>query len=515
MSGDRRRYLAYEVLRLRRRGRSLREIATALSISRRTVRRLLDEARQRREEGESAARREIPVPVPRGSSLDQHQERIKEWIEEFGRKLTAVRCLEMLKQHGFTGSYTIVRQRLKKLRLELIPPRPTATEVVTAPGQRGEFDWSPYKLDGRIRVELFHVVLRWSRTPALFAAQDTLQTTTFRFLRQAFEEWGGVPEEMLTDSMPGVVDRWELDQPVLNLRYIDFAAHYGFTALIAPRRCPKWKAVCERRFRHHEENLLSGRNLRSFAEYLEVLAWWKREKVLKRPHPETGRPIAEMFELERSELQPLPGHPYDTRDVCVRLVDDYQRTRFETNHYPVPAPVGSLVYLLADVDRIEISDPQARRLIVHQRLPAGARRKLPAINAKRVRYDLDELEERVGRWGEVAAAFAAGVRAKRRYAGPELVRLLSLVAHWSADDIVAALSHAMAYGCYEVIRVTRILELRYTPRTFEDRIAESTRRRIREVMKDHPVSGRPLDSWASLETGDRTRKGDRDDQEEE
>ena len=181
----------------------------------------------------------------------------------------------------------------------------------------------------------------------------------------------------------------------------------------------------------------------------------------------------------------------------------------------MPAPVGSLVYLLADVDRIEICDPQARRLIVHQRLPAGARQKLPPLHAKRVRYDLDELEERVGRWGDVAAAFAAGVREKRRYAGPELVRLLSLVAHWSADDIVAALSHAMAYGCYEVVRVTRILELRYTPRTFEDRIACATRRRIREVMKDHPVSGRPLDSWASLKTGDRTREGDRDDHQEE
>ncbi len=246
-----------------------------------------------------------------------------------------------------------------------------------------------------------------------------------------------------------------------------------------------------------------------------MLSWWKREKVLKRPHPETGRPIAEMFERERAELQPLPGHPYDTRDVCVRLVDDYQRVRFETNHYPVPAAVGSLVYLLADVDRIEICDPQARRLIVHQRLVAGARQKLPAINAKRVRYDLDELEQRVGQWGEVAAAFAAGVREKRRYAGPELVRLLSLVANWSADDIVAALSHAMHYGCYEVLRVTRILELRYTPRTFEDRIAESTRRRIREVMKEHPVSRRPLDSWASLESGDRTEEGDGDDQEEE
>jgi hypothetical protein len=234
---------------------------------------------------------------------------------------------------------------------------------------------------------------------------------------------------------------------------------------------------------------------------VEAAASRDREKVWKRPHPETGRPIAEMFELERAQLMPLPGHPYDTRDVGVRLVDDYQRVGFDTNHYPAPAPVGSLVYVLADVERIEICDEKARRLIEHERLPAGAHIKLPQIHAKRVRYDLDELCERVGRWGDEAAAFAAGVRKRRRYAGPELVRLLSLIAHWSADDIVAAVEHALAYGCYEVARVMRILELRYTPRGLADRIAEATRRRIRDVMEDHRVTGRPLTSWETLNPG--------------
>lgn len=514
MRDDRRKYLTYEVARLSRRGRSQRQIATALGIGRRLVKSLLMEIDERRANGESAIDREIHVPVPRGSKLDEYEDRIRAWLKKSKRKLTAVRCHEKLIDCGFTGGYTIVRERLKELRLEIVPPTPTATDVVTAPGQRGEFDWSPYKLEGDIRVELFHAVSRWSRAPALFAAQNTRQTTIFLFLRQAFEEWEGVPEEMMTDSMPGVVDRWELDQPVLNLRYVDFAAHYDYTALIAPRACPKWKAICERRYRHHEENLLSGRNITSFSEYLDVLDWWKREKVWKRPHPETGRPIEEMFELERDQLKPLPGHPYDTRDVGVRLVDDYQRVRFETNHYPVPAPVGSLVYVLADVERIEICDGKARRLIEHERLPAGGRVKLPQIHTKRVRYDLDELCERVGRWGEAATAFAAGVRKRRRYAGPELVRLLSLVAHWSADDIVAALEHALAYGCYEVLRVMRILELRYSPRGFVDRIAEATRRRIQDVMEDHPVTGRPLDSWETLNPRDPGEEEGDDDEEE-
>ncbi|MFQ5600467.1 MAG: IS21 family transposase, partial [Candidatus Krumholzibacteriia bacterium] len=441
--------------------------------------------------------------APKASKLDGFEDAMRRWLEQ-DPKLTAVRCLEKLRDQGFDGAYTIVRQRLRALRREVQPPAPTATPVETAPGQRGEFDWSPYRLAGGVKVQLFHAVLRWSRGPSLAAATNTRQTTTLRLLRTAMEELGGVPEEWLTDSMPGFVDRWELDEPILNARYVDFAAHYDFRALIGARGCAKAKAVAERRFRHHENNLLVGRRIHSFEEYARLLAWWKVEKVLKRPHPETGRPIAEMVALERAHLKPLPARPYDTRDVAVRLVDDYQRVRFDTNHYPVPAPVGSRIYVCADTERIEMCDHQARRLIEHERLPTGARIKLPPLHAKRVRYDLDELGERVGLWGEVAAAFAAGVRRARRYPGPELVRVLQLNVNWSADDIVAAMEHAINYRCYEVGKLGRILEARFTPRRFEDVIAESTRARIHEVMKAHPVTPRPLASYETLEKGDRS-----------
>ena len=133
----------------------------------------------------------------------------------------------------------------------------------------------------------------------------------------------------------------------------------------------------------------------------------------------------------------------------------------------------------------------------------GARVKLPPLHAGRMRYDLDELEARVGRWGETAATFAAGVRRARRYPGPALARLLQLPIDWSADDIVAAMEHAIQYRCYEVSKLERILEARFTPRRLEDQIADATRARIQSVMEAHPVSQRPLASYETLATGDR------------
>ncbi|MGE3376562.1 MAG: IS21 family transposase [Vicinamibacteria bacterium] len=508
MRHDRRRLLAYEVQRLDRAGRSQREIASALGIARRTVRSLLNELRARRAQGDDALERELGPRAPKPSLLDSYDDKIREWLERWP-DLTAVRCHEkLLDETTFRGGYTVVRERVRLLRAELRPPRSPSTPVETAPGQRAEFDWSPYTLDDGTKVNLWHAALRWSRAPYLAASNNYRQTTTLRMLRESFESWKGVPAEAMTDSMPGVVDRWECDEPVLNVRYVDFAAFYGYTALIAPRGCPTWKAVAERRFRHHEENCLNGRDVANPAEYAELIDWWQREKVFGRPHPEQQRPIGEVLELERAHLQPLPARPYDTRDVVVRVVDDYQRVRLDTNHYPVRAPVGARVYVCADAERVVICDAQARRVGEHERLPAGARVKLEPESAKRVRYDVDELVARVGAWGEGAAVFAARVRERRRCAGAELVRVLQLQVSWSLDDLVEAMQHATSYGCYEVTKLQRILEARFTPRRFEEQIAEASRERIQGVMKQHPVSLRPLTAYDALSRGDRALSSD-------
>lgn len=86
MRDPRRRYLAYEVDRLRRAGRSQRQIAKALMIGRKKVRTLFRELAEKRVEGESAVSREIPVAVTRKSKLDEYEDRIREWlrIDEVG-----------------------------------------------------------------------------------------------------------------------------------------------------------------------------------------------------------------------------------------------------------------------------------------------------------------------------------------------------------------------------------------------------------------------------------------------
>jgi hypothetical protein len=291
----------------------------------------------------------------------------------------------------------------------------------------------------------------------------------------------------------------------LNLRFVDFAAHYRMVAHIAPRGCGRYKGKVERPFWYAELNLLNGRRFHSLAEFREVLAWWTREKAMKRPHPVTGRPLWEMLAEERAYLQPLPARPYDTRDVEIRGVDTQGYVRHETNFYRVPDHcVGELVYLCVARDRLEVFDRSVHRLAEHERLPDGAGLRAEGEKGKRPRgrYDVTLLCERLSAFGPAAEEFAERLRTAKRYPGPELSYILGLQLGWSGDDIAKALAHALKYEAYDARAVERILQARFRPRSLAQQVADSTRARIGELMRDHPIVQRPLQSYQTLRTGD-------------
>ncbi|MBM3271129.1 MAG: IS21 family transposase [Candidatus Sericytochromatia bacterium] len=500
---EERQHLLYEVQRRLRRGESKRGIARALGIAPKTVRRLLKDNARRRDDGESALERELPDKgTPRARKLDGWEDKIARELERFP-DITSQRLLENLQAAGFDGQYTIVRQYLKTLRGAARPK--TAVEVVTtAPGQQAQFDWSPYQIAGTLTVQVWSCTLSWSRGRSFHSSDNTRQTTILDFLRRSFEEFDGVPAEGVTDSMPGVVDRWECGRPIPNIRFLDFAAYYGFALHVAPRADGAYKGKVERPFWFLESNLLNGRTFPSREAFAEQLAWWTRERAMQRPHPETELPLWQMLEQERPFLKPLPRRPYDTREVVTRVVDSYAYVAYETNSYPVPEnTIGDLVFLCIGPDRIEIFDRGVHRLAEHERQPNGAGIRVPdPTRSHRGRYDLALLTDRLAAWSPVAEDFARRLRERKRAAGPELAHLLGLQTTWSADDIVKAMRHALDYEAFDARAIERILQARFRPRSLAEQLADSTRERIRDRMRDHPIGQRPLSRYSVLRTGD-------------
>lgn len=498
-----RRQLVYEVVKRAGRGESQRGIARALEIAPRTVKRILAREEARRVDGESALERDLPkARAPRPSQLDAYDEKIAAWLEQYP-DLTATRLLEKLGGEGFAGGYTIVREHLKGLRGRRKPARADAI-VETAPGLQGQFDWSPFKLANEDIENVWSYTLSWSRARSFAAEDNQRQTTILRRLAASFEELKGVPLESVTDTMAGVVDGWECGQPILNIRFVDFAAYYRFAVHISPRRYPKYKGKVERPFRYIDENFCNGRTFRSREEFREGLAWWRDAHAMQRPHPRTSRTLAEMLDEERPYLQPLPRVPYDTREVVQRLVDSTAHILYATNLYPVPEEnIGELVYVCVGPERLEVFDRGVHRLAELARIPDGAGQTQPSGRKQRGRYDVTLLQERLAAWGPSAEDFATKLRARKRYPGAELDHIVKLQVTWATDDIVKALVHATAYGAFDARAVERILEARHKPRRLAEQIADAMRSHLREVLQDHPVEQRALSSYETLRTGDR------------
>ena len=489
-----REQLVYEVVRRRARGESIRGITRALGVARKTVRRILRKQAKRREQGDDILGAAATQRTPRASKLDPHREHIAWLLGEYP-DITAQRVHEELRDRGFDGGYTIVRELVGELRPKAA--KKPSLRVETEPGAQAQVDWSPYKIDSGHQLHALSVILSHSRGQYIEFFDDERQPTLMTGLRRAFERFGGVPHELVFDNMKTVVSHWEAGEPVIQLTMLDFAAYYDFTVHVAPPYQPQYKGKVERPFRYLETSFFNGRRFDSPAQARDTLEWWVEHRADARTHSTTGRVVGEAMREERTTLRPLPRTPYDTRSLCWRVVDGYQHVQHESNHYSVPARyVGALVALRVGVETLQIYDRAARLIASHDRQERGSKSRatLPAHVARKRRIDIDAMIARFEALSEPAGEFARRLRAHRRYAGRELTAILELQSRYSMSDVLAAIEHAASYQAYKASAVEKIVSVHGTPRSLQDIVGERTRGALRETMR-RPVRQRGLDAY--------------------
>ena len=114
--------IRHEIVRRHQGGASIRRIAEDLDLARPTVRDAV--VRWEAERTGPEATPAMPTPRRRASALDAYDEAIRQWLTRYP-DITVTRLLEELRATGFTGRYTILRQRIVELR-----PKPTREPVV-------------------------------------------------------------------------------------------------------------------------------------------------------------------------------------------------------------------------------------------------------------------------------------------------------------------------------------------------------------------------------------------------
>jgi len=363
------------VITLHGKGWSIRRISRELNISRERVDRMLVSNSVLRA---TTPEQGINPKKQRPSKLDPYKEFIGELLDKYN-DITGQRVYEHLKEKGFDGEITIVRDYLKGIR-RVVSKTPVRM-VETDPGQRAAHDWSDYNITFTLsekteQVTFFSYILGYSRRQYIAVVDNKKQSTLFRELIAAFIYLDGVPREIKSDNQKACVDRWEIGHPAYNRKYLEFATFYRFSPkTITPRR-PQENLKVERPFFYLERSFLNGREFRDRDDLKQQLQQWLTQVNDIRKHGTTKKRPIDMYIEEHPFLQSLPANHYDTSLVKHRVVNQESCIYWEGYQYVVPERyMYELCPIRITEDQMVIYSPAGEQIACHPLAEKGRKQR--------------------------------------------------------------------------------------------------------------------------------------------
>ena len=243
----------------------------------------------------------------------------------------------------------------------------------TEPARQAQVDFGEFAVedaDGGVqKFYLFSMILGYSRK-IYGELVETCDLPTFLDCHiHAFENFGGVPDEILYDQMKNVYIGKIAGKPKFNDTLMGFAVHYGFKPLAAPGYAAWVKGKIERPYSFIREGFWRGYGFMSLEAANRDLCDWLLMKD-ERIHGTTHERVSVRYEREKPFLFPLPAHHFDTSYRVYRKVHKDCTVRFEANSYVVPHTlVGKRIILRVKDGEIRFFHDD--RLIVVYEIPPG------------------------------------------------------------------------------------------------------------------------------------------------
>jgi hypothetical protein len=286
--------------------------------------------------------------------------------------------------------------------------------------------------------------------------------------REAFEYFHGVTKEVVVDNCKVAVKTpCPFGSPVINERYADCAAHYGFKVVSCAPRKPHEKGRVERNISYLKKNFLNGLDLDS----LKLVALnhgvrqWMENVANIRIHGTTRKTPLEMFEKEKTNMQALPLFPYDCGVVKSARANSQYRVTFESNKYSVPPEFAG--------KRLELAIYPEKILIRHEgRLIAEHNRSYDQHRdcilkehdnvlieqRRKARYGITM--KRFMELGEVAQNYYREMKTRRLNPGTHVRKIMALLDIYGRDDTIRAMEDARDAGAFGSDYIANILEMR-------------------------------------------------------
>lgn len=365
-------------------------IAKMLDVDRRTVKKYYDgykkkEARKRK------------------SKIDSFRPIIDELLaEESIKRFYTKRILwsYLCNNYGLVTSYSNFRNFIlknpeyqeyfdKKRGKKKIKKKDISLRFETAPGEQAQIDWKEdieyITKDGEIiKLNVFSIVLGYSRYKVFLVSFDRRQDILLEFLTQAFEIIGGVPKVIVNDNMKTIMNeaRSRNNEGVINNKYYQFSKDFGFKVRPCMARRAKTKGKVEVLMKlieeiHAYQGDLDYKGLIDLVEKIN-------NRVNMDIHQTTGKIPLNLLKKEKDHLMPLPKKSirdlYKLEPKRVK-VNNSSMVTYKQNQYSVPTEyVGKILTIKVLDNKLHIYD-NTKLVTIHQ------------ISTKKLNYHIQHYEE--------------------------------------------------------------------------------------------------------------------------
>ncbi len=453
-------YTVFEVHRLKHEKLSNRKIAKQLGIHRDTVSKYLNNPDLTRKSR-----------ITKSTKLDKYRDQIDQMLSDCP-EVNAVIVLQKIKEAGFDGEISIVRQYLRKKRGK-VKTRQPFIRFESEPGQQMQVDWGHFgsieygksvrKLYGLVVVEAY------SRMMYVEFTHTQKQEILHQCLYNAFRFLGGTPKELVVDNMTTAVIERHGKIVRFNDQFLSFLRPLKIIPQACNVRAPYEKGKVERSIGYLRKSFFPLRNFEGLEDAQEQVLNWLSKIANKRIHQTTG----DVPEIRAGHLQ-MKQLPYEIRTPFVetQMVKVYKdfSVRFDSNSYTVPHRcIGKHLTLKANQKTVWIFD-KSLPIVTHTRCWEKKQRleiQSHVEDAKRQRRkELESNEVSIFKsLGEEFREFLIKLTHSNQPVQKSLERILYLKDQYGKGSLAWAIQKALRHNAIGADYIENILYQEMTPQT--------------------------------------------------
>lgn len=246
--------------------------------------------------------------ITKASKLDEFKQIINSKLE---LGCNAMSIFKFVQKDGYKGSYSLLADYANKHKCEEL--KKATLRYETSPGLQAQVDWKEslkmVSKSGEVfEVNIFLMILGYSRMKFLKLTSDRTQKTLFECMNKAFEYFAGVPKEILFDNMPTVVDRVNsrIGNVKINTKFLQYSKDVGFNVITCKAYRPQTKGKVEALAKLVDRLKVYNNEFETYEELQDIVNKFMEEINNEISQATNQKPI-DRVKKETKYLLPLPS----------------------------------------------------------------------------------------------------------------------------------------------------------------------------------------------------------------